>query len=882
MQQGLRRTVIATVVALVATVPAVPAVATAAPVGSRSGAASTPAVVTESGILPARSPNSTWAAQILRRTHGVDQSDDEIQVLARALDTATSPATAIRARAFGSGALSRWVGDLYLQLLDRPADIGAQPFWAARIRGHGYGIEHVVVSLLISGEAYRRAGGTNGGYVDWVYEHMLGRAADAPGRTYWIARLASGTSRDRFVRSFLRSGERARTVVRADFERYLGRAADPSGLAHWVSRYTAASVGELDVAVALLASAELRGSGCGYDAASCLLPFPSNRYAVRDATTSTNWRIGLKPEWMPRNAAGKSVSPIEWNRNDGFSVGQAAVTRVPGVDLAQSAIAPLTDIGSSLDPDAPIVIIDAATGERHPYFAELDANVPDGSDEQLLIIRPAVNYEPGHHYAVALRNLKDAAGNPIATSPGFATDRARIAADEQRDAYDIDLTFGLDALDDAGVDVTGDDIFQAWTFTTATTANTTGRMLHIRDDALADLGDDAPAFTVTSVDTNPGNGIARRVQGTFQVPNYLKGAGAPGNAFNNDPSGVPQRNGTYTASFDCLLPVASPGDHPRAVIYGHGLFGDRGEVGSGPQRAMVRDHQMAYCATDWIGMSENDIANAAVILQDVSTFPTLVDRSQQGMLNTIFLGQLMTRPGGFASHQAFSMGPGAAYFGSDDLFYDGNSQGAVIGGAFVAVDPQVTAGVLGVAGMNYSTLLERSVDFDPFFTIMRGTYPNPVDREVGLQLIQMLWDRGETNGYAAHLNASNNLPGTPDKRVLIHTALGDHQVATLTAEIEARTAGIAIHRPVYGPARTADVDPAWGLDAISHPSSGGGLVVWDSGAALAPLRNVPPRSGPDPHSDPRNSPEAQAQKAEFLRVGGTLIDVCAGAPCTAP
>ena len=37
---------------------------------------------------------------------------------------------------------------------------------------------------------------------------------------------------------------------------------------------------------------------------------------------------------------------------------------------------------------------------------------------------------------------------------------------------------------------------------------------------------------------------------------------------------------------------------------------------------------------------------------------------------------------------------------------------------------------------------------------------------MGLGLIQMLWDRGETNGYAAHI-ASNPLPNTPAKRVLI-------------------------------------------------------------------------------------------------------------------
>ena len=44
------------------------------------------------------------------------------------------------------------------------------------------------------------------------------------------------------------------------------------------------------------------------------------------------------------------------------------------------------------------------------------------------------------------------------------------------------------------------------------------------------------------------------------------------------------------------------------------------------------------------------------------------------------------------------------------------------------------------------------------------------------------------------------------------------------------------------------------------------------------IGNVPPRTGEDPHGDPRNSADSQTQKDEFLRTGGTLIDVCAGAP----
>ncbi|MBV9450636.1 MAG: hypothetical protein JO345_32575 [Streptosporangiaceae bacterium] len=37
----------------------------------------------------------------------------------------------------------------------------------------------------------------------------------------------------------------------------------------------------------------------------------------------------------------------------------------------------ITGIGASLNPDAPVELIDTRTGQRIPYWAELDATDPD-------------------------------------------------------------------------------------------------------------------------------------------------------------------------------------------------------------------------------------------------------------------------------------------------------------------------------------------------------------------------------------------------------------------------------------------------------------------------------------------------------------------------
>ncbi len=105
----------------------------------------------------------------------------------------------------------------------------------------------------------------------------------------------------------------------------------------------------------------------------CLMPFPNDFFTVADTSTPTGRRVHFDPASMTANSSGVQIDPTEWNRNDGFSPGSMIVTYVPGLDLARSGAAPITDIGASLRPDQPIVLLDATTGERWPIFSELDS-----------------------------------------------------------------------------------------------------------------------------------------------------------------------------------------------------------------------------------------------------------------------------------------------------------------------------------------------------------------------------------------------------------------------------------------------------------------------------------------------------------------------------
>jgi hypothetical protein len=618
---------------------------------------------------------------------------------------------------------------------------------------------------------------------------------------------------------------------------------------------------------------------CDPIGAQCLLPFPNDHFTVADASTPTGRRLALDSASMPANKDGVHVDVTDQNRADGFSPGSTMLVQLAGVDAAKSHIPPITNIASSVTNESPILLYDATNGRRVPFWAELDSKADPG-DQPLLMIHPARNFLDGHHIVVGLHGLVDAAGHLLPESPAFAAYRDGVrTTDATFEARRPHMEWIFTALRYA---TTPRHEFQlAWDFTVASTASLTGRLVAIRDDAFGVLGASAPAFTVDKITENPNQFVARRVEGTFQMPLYLTNGGAPGGRLVLDANGVPQRQpGTFTADYTSNLPNASKTKPARMSLYGHGLLGDRGEVNGDLTQHMGADYDIAYCATDWYGMAESDVLNAIEILQDLSKFPSLADRLQQGLLGFLYLGRLMKHPDGFSANPAFQFN-GKPALDRTRLFYDGNSQGAILGGALTAVAQDFTRSVLAEAGMNYSLLLDRSVDFDDYLLVMRPSYPKRYDRVIGLEVTQLLWDRGETDGYANHITY-HPLANTPRHTLLLLGAVGDHQVTEYSLRVEARTVGASAHLPLAGPGRVVESDPAFRITPIPrYPFYGSSYWLWDTGSPTSPAENTPPRLGHDPHDDTPNIPEVRALKDQFWS-GRGLSDVCNGGPCVAP
>ena len=601
----------------------------------------------------------------------------------------------------------------------------------------------------------------------------------------------------------------------------------------------------------------------------CGFPFPSTFYMAEDAASRTGWRIQLGPTTLPINANGYQPVPDFWNERDGWSVYTPAIAHFPG--LAATGLNGPGDIAASLTEGSLTILLDAETGERIPHFAERDVSLED-SDNSSLLIHPVAPLRYGKRYVVGVRGLVDAAGAPLAPTEAFAQLRDGTPSDTwdvegRRPVYD-EVVFP--ALEAAGWQRS--DVLLAWDFVTGSKEGITGKAVAMRDDALARLPAEGPAFTVDQIETAPDEHTAWRVKGTVTVPLYLT-SDAPGSVLTRGADGMPEVNGETTVPFTVIVPNSLVAERRAGAIvqYGHGLLGGQGEVHAGYLAEMADRYGWVVFALDWTGMASTDVqAITLMLVNNIDQFAIIPERSHQGFVEFLYGMELVAGP--LAQHEALTVlddatGERISLVDPSRRYYYGNSQGAIMGAAYTAIAPYFDRAVFGVGGGPYHLLLTRSKDFDPFFVLFKTMYPDPKHVTLLLGMIQTLWDSAEGAGYAPAM-VGDPLPGKGPTQVLQQVAIGDAQVTTLGAAALARAYdSVLIGTPVR---------PVWGLETVAGPHTGSALVEWDYGL-VEPDINRPRTDDNDPHELPRRERAGQDQIDHFFNTG-EVRDFCDG-PC---
>ncbi|MEO8604083.1 MAG: hypothetical protein ABI629_16020 [bacterium] len=651
----------------------------------------------------------------------------------------------------------------------------------------------------------------------------------------------------------------------------------------------------------------------------CLLPYPSSRFLVADPNTPTGVRVQLPDAGIPQGT-GTPTTAEYLNQLDGFSpTVQILMNFAQRADLERSDASRLLPPGCcdqpdgppwintrtydsrSLLEDSPSVLLDSTTGERVLHWLELDAR--DTGATPTLIMRPGLSLTPGHHYVVAVRNLKSADGSAVEAGLPFTLLRDQrataIPAIESRRATMETQVFG--PLTDNGVE--RGELILAFDFVVQSDDQLTRQILSMRDQAYAWLSDveadegEVP-FTVTKVEEHDcgaaGAVVWRDVTGTFKSPLFLTAnpdlPGAP--QLNVDADDVPVQNGFMDAVLTVSIPcnvVREGGAPAHPIVLGHGLFGTGVSMTRGIPAAAGQIIDWTYIAgaTDWRGLSQSDagfVVNNIIGVgsSQLYNFAALPDRLRQGMLNTLVLAKMMKR-GLFNRGAAFQKTGGAGVFPGPDSeeYYYGISLGGIMGTWLAALTPDIERFGVDVPAINFSCLLQRSTQFSSFDGLLDGIgISDPLDKLLGLGLLHEVWASAEPAGFARHIT-SDLLPGSGDtpKRILMTPAWLDKQVSNQCTEIAARTLGLSNLTPGSLQRQLVDIPDREGpLDSA--------YVMYDTGAFdifnpahqpfIPPLANVIPSPVCDPHGARPTIPAGVRALGAFLQPNGRVQNFCNG------
>jgi hypothetical protein len=146
--------------------------------------------------------------------------------LQQAGDGAARRASVIAAFLNSPEYLRHFVSCVYESFLQRAPDEAGLQFWVQQLGSPGspsgaanrMDEQAVAASILSSPEYINLHGGTARGWVDGLYQDLLGRAADLGGSAFWVQQAdLPGLNQTRLVRGFLSSPEAVQKLLNASF-----------------------------------------------------------------------------------------------------------------------------------------------------------------------------------------------------------------------------------------------------------------------------------------------------------------------------------------------------------------------------------------------------------------------------------------------------------------------------------------------------------------------------------------------------------------------------------------------------------------------------------------------------------------------------------------
>lgn len=603
----------------------------------------------------------------------------------------------------------------------------------------------------------------------------------------------------------------------------------------------------------------------------CILPYPSAFFQTIDSESNTGVRVNYPQDMV---IAGEPL-PIDvslTNTADGVSPAGPILLHFEK-DVHSDFLTEYHRQTYSISNENPIALFNYETGKRVMFISEMDMNRKDGyPDRYVLIIRPMEPMEPGQRHVVAIKNsITDTGGNPLTSPEAFTVLRDNILTtndliENVRPHYEEMFDFL------ASRKYARKDMLIAWDFMVASEDYLLGPILSMRAQALSDMEGTGLGYTITSVEDNPNEYLAKIVEGDFEVPTYLNDE----SIFDYDDNHLPIKQQTnITFPFTLIIPKKSVTlQQPLPlVVFGHGIFGSGRSYlngwGADIIQPLAEEAGAVMIATDWIGLSSGDLdLIIEEVLPDLNRISLVTDRLQQSLINNLTLTELAL--GDLAEDPQVKTGD-FDLIDETKVYYYGVSLGGIQGTSFVSLSNRITRGVLAVPGSVWLNMIPRSTVWIPLDIYMQLFYPDPLLQQVGIALIQTWFDHSDPINLT-RLLYKNPPPNVPAEKVIIlQESIGDCQVPNMTTEMLARAIGIKQMTPaIY------NID---GIEQVSSPTTESVLtqyhLVDQTADYYPPPENIPPTRDNYVHSDMCFLDNVIDQIEHFMD-SGEIIQYCEG------
>jgi len=482
----------------------------------------------------------------------------------------------------------------------------------------------------------------------------------------------------------------------------------------------------------------------------------------------------------------------------------------------------------SVSSTSPVILWDDGTKERIPWFGEA------GEDPAYCVLYPLKGFSS---HGKAYVGVTPSFGAPLKASGVLAEPPPELSS----------FTFTL-----------------LFSFPVGSIRERTSLLFAIREKALRWIEDHLGSLLI-SIQENPPEDFVQdypgkllAVKGKYRVPWFL---GEDGRVALDPNTHKPFITGEFEEQFFLIIPATVTQETVIPLVqYGHGLFGDPREIWYGDQRNLIRIVGGVFGAVPW-GMAIRYFHRAGVAILDPTEIFLLRDMVFQGMVNQIvFTALFKTELARWVSDQL-----GRPVSGEVD--YIGISQGGILGGVLLSLDPWLRRGVLHVGGGGWTAMMTHSSNWKRqegfgYGDAVKTTIPNPTFRTALYAIWQSIWDQWDPAIYAHYWHTPPEpgfAPPHPQRSIYYPYAIADPQVPNFASETVLRSAGI--------PLLTPSITRPYGVAITSYPGSFTQVAgQWDVGP------------GEPAHSEPRKLLPFGRAVREFIRTG-VLSDPCEGRPC---